>query len=111
MKPAQTAQDPRPGWAGESGPHSPRIHLLKRGDPPESLSFRSVGLGHCAHSCEEFMVTHGCPGCWTGTGVEGGILIFYKLPMIREEEPDHSDHSEENLSPTAPEMGFLKLEV
>lgn len=83
MKPAQTAQDPRPGWAGESGPHSPRIHLLKRGDPPESLSFRSVGLGHRAHSCEEFMVTHGCPGCWTGTGVEGGILIFHKLPMIR----------------------------
>lgn len=83
MKQAQTAQDPRSGWAGENGPQSPRIHLLKREDPPESPSFRSVGLGHCAHSCKEFMVTHSCLGCWTGIGVEGGILILCKLPMIR----------------------------
>lgn len=28
------------------------------------------------------MVTHSCLGSWTGIGVEGGILILYKLPMI-----------------------------
>ena len=68
------------GW-GEWAPQ-PQASPSQEGDPPESLSFRSVGLGHCAHSCEEFMVTHGCPGCWTGTGVERGILILYKLPLI-----------------------------
>ena len=69
------------GW-GEWAPQ-PQASPSQEGDPPESLSFRSVGLGHCAHSCEEFMVTHGCPGCWTGTGVERGstktIISWQKL--------------------------------